>query len=45
MRSDADVDPLEFPEYLKQAGIRMVGLAFYVDDALVTYAELKWGNK
>lgn len=35
--------PENFPDYLENAGIVCVGLSMYVDDKLVTLAQLKYG--
>ena len=37
------VDPVDFPEYLKNQGIQMDGPFLLITDELITYAELKYG--
>lgn len=35
-------DPVDFPEYLKEAGVKAVGQFIAVDDSFVTMAKLKY---
>jgi hypothetical protein len=35
-------DPKDFPEYLKQSGVQMMGPIILIEDSFVTMAELKY---
>jgi len=38
-------DPIDFPNHLDNLGLRVAGLGLNVDDTLVSFIELKYGNK
>ena len=37
-------DPVAFPDHLNKLGMKVEGLGLAVDDALVSFIELKYGN-
>jgi len=37
-------DPVAFPDHLNKLGMKVEGLGLDVDDALVSFIELKYGN-
>lgn len=37
-------DPVDFPDHLNKLGMKVEGLGLDVDDALVSFIELKYGN-
>ena len=38
-------DPVDFPDHMNKLGLTAAGLGLIVDDELVTFIELKYGNK
>lgn len=38
-------DPVDFPDHMGKLGLRAAGLGLIVNDELVSFIELKYGNK